>query len=185
MFAAARQSLASSLRTASRPVFRAGARRMASSSSHAAPKSDKPWVIGSALVFGPAFAYLVSPSARAKSHSAHNDAHDTPGHKTHQASEPTPEPEPEAAAPEPIIVKDDAGAAEADVSESIKAAADDVPKASNAATTEEPKETSAPVEESSADTEKENGTPQDSGDSEPTNQAVVEGVEPKKAEESS
>ncbi|KAN0087474.1 hypothetical protein V8E55_006095 [Tylopilus felleus] len=50
-------------------------RRMMSSESHSAhgsAQSDRPWIIGSALVFGSLFLYLVSPSARKDTH-AHTD----------------------------------------------------------------------------------------------------------------
>ncbi|KAG8214500.1 hypothetical protein J3R82DRAFT_9556 [Butyriboletus roseoflavus] len=54
-------------------------RRMMSSESHAShdgsTPSETPWIIGSALVFGPLFLYLVSPSARKGSHGNH-------GHKS-------------------------------------------------------------------------------------------------------
>jgi len=57
-------------------------RRMMSSESHAShgvASSDRPWIIGSALVFGPLFLYLVSPSARKSSH-----GHTDHGHKSHR-----------------------------------------------------------------------------------------------------
>ncbi|KAG6902520.1 hypothetical protein C0995_015337 [Termitomyces sp. Mi166 len=134
--AAARQSLTStaraSLRNAS-STFRAGARRMNSSHAAYAPKSDKPWIIGSALIFGPAvsstkrlrrskqgltppkqFLYLLSPSARKNTGHVHNDAHDFPGHKKHApepvAKQTASEPEPEAETrsepePEPVAAE--------------------------------------------------------------------------------
>ncbi|KAG5352931.1 hypothetical protein C0989_011971 [Termitomyces sp. Mn162] len=154
--AAARQSLTStaraSLRSAS-STFRAGARRL---NSHTAstPKSDKPWIIGSALLFGPAFLYLISPSARKNTGHVHNDAHDFPGHKKHalepvaKPAEPEPEPEPTVTTePEPVLMKDDEGT-EVNIADSLVASvrlistrdnlllilsgrwkADDVPKA--------------------------------------------------------
>ncbi|KAF8073903.1 hypothetical protein FPV67DRAFT_773845 [Lyophyllum atratum] len=163
--AAARQTLSStaraSLRRPTASTFRAGARRM--NSSHAGPKtrSDKPWIIGSALVFGPAFLYLASPSARKTTQFAHNDAHDFPGHDPDpkavaRAQAPAPvaaaglketapetprgvKPPPVAAStstsdkqPEPVIMKDDEGTEE-DVTESLQAEeAADVPKADGA-----------------------------------------------------
>ncbi|TCD61209.1 hypothetical protein EIP91_008777 [Steccherinum ochraceum] len=45
-------------------------RRPMSSSTHGAQTSDRPWIIGSALIFGPAAVYLLSPPAKAKAHDA-------------------------------------------------------------------------------------------------------------------
>ncbi|KAG1890005.1 hypothetical protein F4604DRAFT_1707994 [Suillus subluteus] len=61
-----------------RSSFAAYSRRtMASTASHASHGnygSDTPWMIGSALLFGPAMLYLLSPSARKTSH-AHEAEH--------------------------------------------------------------------------------------------------------------
>ncbi|GLB38215.1 hypothetical protein LshimejAT787_0500800 [Lyophyllum shimeji] len=81
-FAAARQALSSTARASLRrmPAFRAGARRMNSSQAGSKPKSDRPWTIASALIFGPAFLWLLSPSTHQKAKHLHHDAHDYPGH---------------------------------------------------------------------------------------------------------
>jgi len=50
-----------------------------SHASHGVASSDRPWIIGSALVFGPLFLYLLSPSARKGSH-----GHTDHGHKNHR-----------------------------------------------------------------------------------------------------
>ncbi|KAI9573691.1 hypothetical protein HD554DRAFT_919957 [Boletus coccyginus] len=70
-----------SLNTAARSPRTALIRRTMSSESHAghgSTSSDRPWIIGSALVFGPLFLYLVSPSARKGSH-----VHTDHGHNAH------------------------------------------------------------------------------------------------------
>ncbi|TFK27611.1 hypothetical protein FA15DRAFT_666283 [Coprinopsis marcescibilis] len=94
------------------------ARRNMASEAHAAPvKSDKPWIIGSALIFGPLILYLVSPSARKdlSHHAVHNDKREYPTSATHDAF-----PEAKAAVhkqsethaasePAPVIMTDDDG----------------------------------------------------------------------------
>ncbi|KAG7088117.1 hypothetical protein E1B28_012142 [Marasmius oreades] len=101
--------------------FKAGAGRRGMSSSAGETKkgSDLPWIIGSAVVFGPAFLYLASPSSR---RSAPHIPHD-PSH-SHA----------------PLPMKDDEGTV-ADVSGSVaKAEADDVPQADAASHEEKPKD---------------------------------------------
>ncbi|KAG2749203.1 hypothetical protein P692DRAFT_20731796 [Suillus brevipes Sb2] len=68
-----------------RSSFAAFSRRtMASAAPHASHSnygSDTPWMIGSALIFGPTMLYLVSPSARKTTHaheSQHSHSHDEP-----------------------------------------------------------------------------------------------------------
>ncbi|KAH0586415.1 hypothetical protein J132_01316 [Termitomyces sp. J132] len=198
--AAARQSLTStaraSLRSAS-STFRAGARRL---NSHTAstPKSDKPWIIGSALLFGPAFLYLISPSARKNTGHVHNDAHDFPGHKKHalepvaKPAEPEPEPEPTVTTePEPVLMKDDEGT-EVNIADSLVASADDVPKAdavSQGTTSEAASEAPAVPKEPEVSKDA-SGTFQENGSEGPTDlgearKAAKVGVEPKKAESES
>ncbi|KAG6853921.1 hypothetical protein C0991_012411 [Blastosporella zonata] len=198
--AAARQSLSSATRTSLRntsSTFRAGARRMNSSHAAFTPKSDKPWIIAAAVLFGPAFLYLVSPSARKNTgHFVHNDAHDFPGHKAHKAApvveeaaapEPTPEPAPEPAA-EPALaeheMKDSEGQV-ADILDSLVASADDVPAADPvghehpaAAIEQETKELEPEASKDTGVSSQETGSngPADLGE------AVNEGNEPKKAE---
>ncbi|KAF9262907.1 hypothetical protein L218DRAFT_959739 [Marasmius fiardii PR-910] len=99
--------------------FKAGAGRRGMSSSaggEGKKGSDLPWIIGSAVAFGPAFLYLASPSSRRSApHVPHGDKHS----QSHA----------------PLPMKDDEGK-EADVSGSIaQAEKDDVPQA-DAATTE-------------------------------------------------
>lgn len=56
---------------------------MASAAPHASHGnygSDTPWMVGSALVFGPAVLYLLSPSARKTSH-AHEAEHSQSAHR--------------------------------------------------------------------------------------------------------
>ncbi|KAG2127478.1 hypothetical protein DEU56DRAFT_528496 [Suillus clintonianus] len=63
-------------------------RTMASSAPHASHGnygSDTPWMIGSALVFGPVMLYLLSPSARKTSH-AHESEHSHSAHRSDAAS---------------------------------------------------------------------------------------------------
>ncbi|KAG6905992.1 hypothetical protein DXG01_016452 [Tephrocybe rancida] len=200
--AAVRQSFSSTARASLRntsSTFRAGARRM--NSSHAAfkPKSDKPWIIGSALLFGPALLYLVSPSARKNTgHVVHNDAHDFPGHKAHTpvpaAEEAAPEAasEPAPAEPEPVLMKDGEGT-EANIAESLVASADDVPAADPVSHTEEAPATPTEPETKQSESEPSKdtgGSYQESGSDRPTDlgearEAANEGVEPKKAEQES
>ncbi|KAF8133675.1 hypothetical protein EV363DRAFT_1214113 [Boletus edulis] len=78
-----RYSARVSLNTATRAPRAALTRRMMSSESHAghgSTSSDKPWIIGSALVFGPLFLYFVSPSARKGSHGHADHGHDIHSH---------------------------------------------------------------------------------------------------------
>ncbi|KAJ2920523.1 hypothetical protein H1R20_g16573, partial [Candolleomyces eurysporus] len=141
-FHAATRRATSSAPNAARAM---GRRTMASSAEGAASKkSDTPWIVGSALVFGPAFLYLVSPSAR-KSAPAHHDKHDS---KAHEHS-PEPAKKEEAAAPaEKVTLKDDEGK-EADVTASLALAEQsNVPKAD--VSPEQFEETKAKAEEGSA-----------------------------------
>ncbi|KAG1802003.1 uncharacterized protein HD556DRAFT_1533523 [Suillus plorans] len=68
-----------------RSSFAAFSRRtMASAGPHASHGnygSDTPWMIGSALVFGPAVLYLLSPSSRKTSH-AHESEHSHNAHRS-------------------------------------------------------------------------------------------------------
>ncbi|KAJ3876682.1 hypothetical protein F5051DRAFT_410845 [Lentinula edodes] len=114
-------------------------RAMSSSTVEAAKKSsDMPWIIGSAILFGPAFLYLVSPASRKSA--PHHDSHGKHEKKTQEH--------------EAVQAKDDEGT-EADVSESLqKAEAEDVPKADSAdkeKTSEEPSQT--PTEEAQKEPE--------------------------------
>ncbi|KIK69716.1 hypothetical protein GYMLUDRAFT_79809 [Collybiopsis luxurians FD-317 M1] len=118
---------------------------MSSTTESAKKSSDLPWMIGSAVVFGPAFLYLLSPASRKSApHDSHHEKHD----KSHAD---------DSKAQEPIKMKDDEGT-EANVTESVhKAEAEDVPKADSAAKESEPEEkTQAPAtppEEAKKDTE--------------------------------
>lgn len=79
---------------------------MASAAPHASHSnygSDTPWIIGSALVFGPMMLYLVSPSARKTTH-AHESQH---SHSAHR-SDASHHVEPQLAAETPAM-KDDEG----------------------------------------------------------------------------
>ncbi|KDQ62622.1 hypothetical protein JAAARDRAFT_66314 [Jaapia argillacea MUCL 33604] len=66
------RTVSQAFRAASRSTFQrvnAGAKRRMASTSHAPkPDSDTPWIIGSALVFGPAILYLLFPSGKDKAH---------------------------------------------------------------------------------------------------------------------
>ncbi|RDB18094.1 hypothetical protein Hypma_000975 [Hypsizygus marmoreus] len=171
--AASRASLRAARSNAS--TVQIGAKRM--NSSHAAPQSsDKPWIIVSGLIFGPAFLYLVSPSARKRPHF---------GHKEHEhANE----------APAPVIMKDDEGT-EANISASLQQAETaDVPKAAGAEVTEsEPAveaQTTEPEHKETVITAagEKSGTFQERGESGPTDlgvarKAATAGIEPKKAED--
>ncbi|KIK99633.1 hypothetical protein PAXRUDRAFT_822551 [Paxillus rubicundulus Ve08.2h10] len=78
-------------RTRPRVAF---SRRMTSSESHAGHGSegnDTPWMIGSALVFGPLFLYLVSPSARKTPHAGHGHEDHRDMHSQHEGSQPAQE----------------------------------------------------------------------------------------------
>ncbi|KAK7469010.1 hypothetical protein VKT23_003506 [Stygiomarasmius scandens] len=127
MASRAPRQLFSSLRATARPArgfnnaFRGASRRGMSSSAESTTKksSDMPWIIGSALVFAPAFLYLVSPASRKTApHAQHHDKHEK--HEEHA----------------PVTMKDDEGK-EADVTESMKKAeSEDVPKAEQPASEE-------------------------------------------------
>lgn len=113
------------------------------SSAHGAEaKSDTPWMIGSALVFGPLFIWLVSPTAKSKAHDVHEKA--LPKSKSSGHGEaPVPAPSVESATEAPSgesteTVTDDEGtaASNAEVAESINKAVDE----------DSPKEAAAPSE---------------------------------------
>ncbi|KAI0662171.1 hypothetical protein C8Q70DRAFT_963368 [Cubamyces menziesii] len=98
-----RRLLSSALRAPARP---AGRRFASTSSGHGAKQSsDTPWMIGSALVFGPIAAYLLTSQGKDKGkHAA--DAHHAKAAKTHAPSEelvkePAPKEEEPAPAEEP------------------------------------------------------------------------------------
>ncbi|KAJ3508926.1 hypothetical protein NLJ89_g5491 [Agrocybe chaxingu] len=171
--------------------------RRAMSSSHApATKSDKPWIIGSLLVFGPAFLYLVSPSARKDTHHVHNDKHDSPAHDKKENAE---------VKPAEVVIKDDEGTP-AQVGASIALSeAVDVPKETQTpadlAELKKDAETESPPETAPEPTEvpskakspegissEKSGTFQAEGEEGPTSQgkarqAAKEGVAPKEAAE--
>ncbi|KAG2341064.1 hypothetical protein BDR05DRAFT_965933 [Suillus weaverae] len=90
-----------------RSSFAAFSRRtMASAAPHASHSnygSDTPWMIGSALVFGPAMLYLLSPSARKTRHD-HESTHSQSAHR----SDASHHVEPQSAAETPTM-KDDEG----------------------------------------------------------------------------
>ncbi|RXW25390.1 hypothetical protein EST38_g486 [Candolleomyces aberdarensis] len=192
VFHAATRRATSSAPNAARAM---GRRTMASSAEGAASKkSDTPWIVGSALVFGPAFLYLVSPSAR-KSAPAHHDKHDSKAHE-HPAKE-----EAAAAPAEKVTLKDDEGK-EADVTASLALAEQsNVPKADvspeqfeeTKAKAEEEGSAAPPAEGSSSEASSEgrtdkSGTFQKPGSEGPTDQKVAEeaaqkGQPPKKQAE--
>ncbi|KAF8627418.1 hypothetical protein AX17_006233 [Amanita inopinata Kibby_2008] len=112
------------------------ARRNMSASLHgSATSSDKPWIIVSALIFGPTLLYLLSPSSRRSTaaHAIHNDKHDFPGYvPKDETTSVAPSSNP-VSAPKPVVtMKDDEGT-EVNISESLEASEhDDVPKAGTA-----------------------------------------------------
>ncbi|KIM43021.1 hypothetical protein M413DRAFT_443837 [Hebeloma cylindrosporum] len=117
----AQASASSSARTVSR-------RAMSTTSHGSAVSSDTPWIIGSAVFFGPLLLYLLSPSAKKQSHPVHNDKRDFPtlGHGHGHEHAP-------AKAVEPMLMKDDEGSV-ADVgASSAVAEASDIPKDSQSA----------------------------------------------------
>lgn len=71
--------------------------------SHGNYGSDTPWMVGSALVFGPAVLYLLSPSARKTSH-AHEAEHSHSAHSSDASNHVEPHP-----AAETPTMKDDEG----------------------------------------------------------------------------
>ncbi|KAL0069073.1 hypothetical protein AAF712_003759 [Marasmius tenuissimus] len=116
---ATRQLLSTSVRssrtTLSRSTWQslktgAGRRGMSSTAGEAAKGSDMPWIIGSVVVFGPAFLYLASPSTRKSA-----------PHKPHKSESHA-----------PVTMEDDEGK-EADVTDSIaKAKSEDAPQSDGA-----------------------------------------------------
>ncbi|KAK2465378.1 hypothetical protein APHAL10511_002732 [Amanita phalloides] len=124
---AARAVFSAAVRVTARPtrVVHHIGRRYNSTSSHgsSATSSDTPWIIGSALVFGPALLYLLSPSARKNTaaHAVHDGDH---GHES-TADAPAP-------AHTEVKMKDDEGT-EQNVTESLAVAEhEDVPKVGEA-----------------------------------------------------
>jgi len=130
---AARSVFSAAARASRRParVAQHIGRRYNSTSSHgsSATSSDKPWIIGSAVIFGPALLYLLSPSARKKSaeHAVHHDKEHEPAHA--EKHEPTTETAASSTPPTEVIMKDDEGNEE-NVAESLAIAEhEDAPKA--------------------------------------------------------
>ncbi|KIK08034.1 hypothetical protein K443DRAFT_672918 [Laccaria amethystina LaAM-08-1] len=176
------------------------------STSHgaSAKSSDTPWIAGSALVFGPLFLYLVSPSGRkaTQANTVHDDVRDFPAIKLkdqwHHPATPAAAVETEEAAPVEIM-KDDEGTP-ANVASSIALATEsDVPKTAESpeasagvavaakSEAEDPapatvtEEAASSAGESSSDT---SGTFQKSGEEGPTDlktprEAAKKGVTPK------
>ncbi|KAF8918962.1 hypothetical protein CPB85DRAFT_1279574 [Mucidula mucida] len=148
----ASRAFSSSLRTTLRSTLHSSTRstgRRMMSSTHAAPKSDRPWIIASGLFFTPLFLYLVSPTGRGL------DAKDAHGHG-HEKHESKPAPQQEVPA---VIMTDDEGT-KADISGSLAAAeATDVPEASGA----EPPAVKESEPESSSAVKDDEGTPTDVG----------------------
>ncbi|KAJ3856485.1 hypothetical protein EV368DRAFT_71608 [Lentinula lateritia] len=106
LFASLQRVSARSARTNVYSRVHTSRRAMSSSTVEAAKKSsDMPWIIGSAILFGPAFLYLVSPASRKSA--PHHDSHGKHEKKGQEH--------------EPVLVKDDEGT-EADVSESLQKA---------------------------------------------------------------
>ncbi|KAF8517505.1 hypothetical protein BU17DRAFT_91632 [Hysterangium stoloniferum] len=72
-------------------VNSAGRARGVSSSTHGhSTQSDKPWIIGSALVFGPALIYLLGPGQSPNVVTGHGDPHKDP-HPSGHGSAPAPD----------------------------------------------------------------------------------------------
>ncbi|KAF9525530.1 hypothetical protein CPB83DRAFT_885554 [Crepidotus variabilis] len=182
-------------------------RRMASTASHGAAKSDTPWIVGSLLIFGPAFLYLVSPTARKTEHHIdHKDKHEHPALLNDEHSKVLEDKAEKAEKPKPEVVQDDEGTP-ADVSSSVAVAqfkqSTDSPKEGQsaekheslkaAAESEGSKEPEQPVaekptSESSGNKDEKSGTFREEGDSSPTDlgkarDAAKEGVPPKKVAE--
>ncbi|KXN92852.1 hypothetical protein AN958_06957 [Leucoagaricus sp. SymC.cos] len=127
------RSVFASLRASARSRVNYGlpGRRNMSAQSHGAQpqKSDMPWVVGAAVVFGPMFLYLVSPSARKsqKEHAVHHDHHDFPTLGKEAPSHSQSEPQKEGTEL-PEVMKDDEGTP-ADVTATIALSEEsDVPK---------------------------------------------------------
>ncbi|KAG2010277.1 hypothetical protein CC2G_013115 [Coprinopsis cinerea AmutBmut pab1-1] len=193
-----------------RTLFQAGARRaqttaprralgrrnMASEAHTPATKSDTPWIIGSALIFGPIIAYLVSPSARKNTHAVHNDKKEYPGLKKKSETAGSGEQH-----LKPVMMTDDEGKEENVAGSLALAEKSDVPKASDspagfeAAKAEAAGDESAPVQPDAAQEigstspkshHDSKGTFQDAADSEPSptpmgkaREAALEHITPK------
>ncbi|KAH7927780.1 hypothetical protein BV22DRAFT_249174 [Leucogyrophana mollusca] len=145
-----RSSLRTSQRTSTRAAF--SRRTMSSGAPHSSGGSDTPWMVGSALVFGPALLYLLSPSSRKPAH-AHIEKHDA-----HRNDANVKEPEAE----EAPAMTDDEGteASGAEIKESTdRAFSTDSPKDAQAA---EEKEASEPAPSESSDAPAEQGEPSES-----------------------
>jgi len=132
---AARTVFTAAARASARParVAQHIGRRHNSASSHgsSATSSDKPWIIGSALVFGPLLLYLLSPSASKKSaeHAGHHDEEHGSAHAPNHES--TIEAAP-STLPTEVKMTDDEGKEE-NVADSLAAAEhEDVPKVGEA-----------------------------------------------------
>ncbi|PPQ85169.1 hypothetical protein CVT25_004176 [Psilocybe cyanescens] len=179
----ARSAFQSATRRAQTTVSSSAARvsrRAMSSTSGGAKSSDTPWIIGASLVFGPAFLYLVSPSARKNQHGIHNDHKEYPTLK-HNADAPKHD--------EPVeLMKDDEGT-EANVGASIALSeGSDVPKdsqspekqaelhtdAETAAVPEEKSETGDAQEEDGHKHTPKAGTYQKEGEHGPVDQEVAQ-----------
>ncbi|KAF9046387.1 hypothetical protein BJ165DRAFT_1471167 [Panaeolus papilionaceus] len=205
-FATARRSAQST--TSASLAARVVRRPMSASASHGPTKSsDTPWIVGSLLVFGPMFLYLVSPSARKSqaAHTVHHDKREYPTlHKEVSETHAAPPAEPASKQPAPEIMTDDEGTP-ANVAESNELAqASDVPNDSqstedhasikDAAGSANVDNASAPSPDTSAaeqtvkDSSKKSATMKNEGEDGALDQgsargASTEGLDPKPADE--
>ncbi|KAI0795210.1 hypothetical protein BC629DRAFT_1505995 [Irpex lacteus] len=126
-----------------------------SSTAHESQGSDKAWAIGSALVFGPAALYLLSPSASKQAHHAQQaslpkEKASNPDAAPVPTTPPPQEHAPVEPAPEASVITDDEGtpASNKEVADSInKGVEDDSPKDAYAAEAGEKTDAPAPSSE--------------------------------------
>ncbi|EPS97561.1 hypothetical protein FOMPIDRAFT_1025004 [Fomitopsis schrenkii] len=86
---------AQAVRPSVRGAARTTGRRGMSSSGHAAKSSDTPWIIGSAVVFGPAAVWLLLPQSNKKTHDVAFSQADRGAHTVGESKQPEPAQEPE------------------------------------------------------------------------------------------
>ncbi|RPD77579.1 hypothetical protein L226DRAFT_568624 [Lentinus tigrinus ALCF2SS1-7] len=126
----ARRAFANSVRPAARVSAPVGRRFASTTAGHVAKESsDMPWIIGSALVFGPVIAYLLTPTAKSKASHAAEHKHAKAGISAvpNEVDAPAPKSDVDASATQAIVSdspKDAQAAEEASFSDSAVSSED-------------------------------------------------------------
>ncbi|KAK0464347.1 uncharacterized protein EV420DRAFT_1037681 [Desarmillaria tabescens] len=101
-------------RTALNRVAAPSCKRFNSTHASSGRSSDTPWIIGSAVVFGPLFLYLLAPDGKKKDHHHAKSEHKPEPVVEEKEAETQAEPEPEPEAPAPAAEESTPEPAEAE-----------------------------------------------------------------------